>query len=97
MNPQQAYQATFILNTREWADSKEALLAKIKEHIEELGASVGDMKELGRKPFSYVTEKSNPDGLYLQFRLQGPPETPAKLQKRFRLEKTVKRIFTESV
>lgn len=96
MSEERQYHATFILNTRQWEDSNEALLDRIKEQMEALGVTVEKVEKMGQKPFARVTEKSNPDGLYSHFQIKGLPDVPEKIQERFRLEKSVKRILIET-
>ena len=89
------YRATFILDTRNHADSVDDLISSIKELIASVGAQDIDAKSLGAKEFVRVTDRSFPSAQYVQFDFSGAPEVPAQVHERFRLDKSVNRILIQ--
>lgn len=94
---QRNYKATFILDTRNYDQAVETLVGTIKEAITGLGASVGEVRDLGRIDFVRTTDKRHTGDVYIQITFSGAADIPAKLTERFRLEKTVERVLVESV
>lgn len=94
---QRNYQATFILNTRDYDQPIDALVGSIKEALKELGAEPAEALNLGRQEFVRVTDKKHTGDIYIQIAMSAPKDLPSKVQERFRLDKTVKRILVESV
>jgi len=93
---QRPYRATFILDTQNFQGELEELFARYRENIEGLGCAITHFEDLGTKEFQRVTDRRHPSDVYLQIHVQGEPSTPADIHKRFRLDKTVKRIIVES-
>jgi ribosomal protein S6 len=95
--PQQRnYRATFILNTRDYDQPVETLIGTIKESLQGVGATLGEVLNLGRQEFVRVTDKHHTGDVYIQVDLSGSNELPAKVKELFRLDKTVKRVLLES-
>lgn len=89
------YRATFILDTRNHADSVDALIDGIKENITGLGASVETVENLGTKEFVRVTDRNFPSGVFVRIDFESAPSVPGQFQERFRLDKTVNRILIQ--
>jgi len=93
---QRNYRATFILDTRNFDQPIDVLVASITESLKGIGAETGDALNLGRQEFIRVTDKRHTGDVYIQIDLSGPATTPALLQERFRLDKSVKRVLVEN-
>jgi len=93
---QRNYRATIILDTRNYEQPIENLVAFISEAIAGLGATIGQSRNMGRQEFVRVTDKHHTGDVYIQLEFSADASVPGKLQERFRLEKTVKSILDES-
>jgi ribosomal protein S6 len=93
---QRNYRVTFILNTRDYDQPVDALVGTIKDALQGAGATVGEVRNLGRLDFIRVTDKRHTGDVYIQMDFSGAADLPAKITERFRLEKTVKRVLLES-
>ncbi|MBN1404478.1 MAG: 30S ribosomal protein S6 [Opitutales bacterium] len=94
---QRNYRATFILDTRNYEQPIETLVSALTSALTELGATTGDSRNLGRQEFIRVTDKHHTGDVYVQIDLSAPAELPGKVQERFRLDKTVKRVLLETL
>jgi len=92
-----SYRATFILDTRNLQESVDGLIKKIKEAIITLQGQISDDCNIGVKNFARVTDRQFPAGHYIQFEFNGASTLPATLKERFRLDRSVDRIFVESI
>lgn len=90
------YIATIILDTRGYEEPVESLVEKLKDILTELGAKVGETRNLGRKDFIRVTEKGHTGDSYVEFSFEGPASLPSALQEKVRLDRTVKRVMVRS-
>lgn len=90
------YLATFILDTRNYAEPVETLIEKITTTINAVGGEVNSVKNLGQKEFVRVTDRKYPAGIYVQYEMEAPAEVPSALQEKFRLDRTVNRILVQS-
>jgi ribosomal protein S6 len=94
---QRKYRATFILNTREYDQPIETLVGLIKDSIQGVGATVGEVRNLGRQEFVHVTDKRHTGDVYIQIDFACASDVPAKIKEHFRLDKTIKRILLEGI
>jgi len=92
-----SYEATVIFNTRGYEEPVETLFDKIVGILNELGAETGEVDNLGRRDFAYVTNRHHTGDHYIRVPFKGDTEVPARLQERIRLDKTVKRVLVERV
>lgn len=92
-----SYLANFILDTRNYTDPVENLIAHLKEVIGAVEGEVKDVKELGQKEFARVTDRRFPAGIYVQITFDGPASAPEALQERVRLDRTVNRLMVQAV
>lgn len=92
-----SYQATFILDTRNYDQPVETLIEKFKTVIESIEGTVKDVKNMGQHQFTYVVDKKFPMGIYVRVKFDAPGTAPATLQEKFRLDRTVNRILVESI
>jgi small subunit ribosomal protein S6 len=90
------YRAVFILDTRDLQESVDALMQKVKDSITTLQGKVVASENLGMREFSRATDRKFPSGHYLQVDFDGVPALPAAIKERFRLDKSVDRIFIET-
>jgi len=93
---QNNYTATFILDTRNYTDPIETLIDTLKAGIESTGATVGEVENLGQKPFIRVTDRAFPAGIYVKMDFSGPGSSAEALKEKFRLDKTVDRLLIQS-
>lgn len=91
------YRATFILDTRSYQEPVETLIEKIKATLESLGFSITGVKNMGQRDFVRVTDRRFPNGLYVQYELEGPAKASSLVQEKFRLDKTVDRILLQAL
>ena len=54
-------------------------------------------ENLGKKDFARVTDRKFTGGVYVQITFNAPPDGPAHLKERLRLNSSVYRTFVESV
>ncbi|GEM_PF-188898 len=94
-NTLDAYNAIFILDTRDYDKPVESLVEHITTVLSELGATVSDVKNHGRIEFIRVTDRNHPGDTYLEFDFEGPRGISQRLQERLRLDNTVKRVHVE--
>jgi small subunit ribosomal protein S6 len=98
MNPtKRQYQATFILDNRGKEESVEQIIDGVKNEIAAVQGEVSAVENLGRKDFVRVTDKKMTGGTYVQIKFAAPPDGPAQLTERLRLNRSVYRTFVESV
>ena len=93
-----SYQATFILDTREWRESMDQLIDGLKKTIEEVKGTVTKVHSLGMQTFVHAPRKDFTQGHYvcLQFETEDIA-TPRLLQNRVRLNPNVNRVLIETV
>jgi len=90
------YRATLILDLRGVAEPLENVIAKLTAALNSIGAKVIQEVSLGQKDFVRVTDRKNPNGIYLQITFDGPTTAPAAFREKLRLDRTVKRILVQS-
>lgn len=91
------YEATFILDTRNWQKPIEALLEQIKSVIKEMGAEVLEVKDLGLKPLARCPRKDFIEGRYVSIKCKGESDFNRILQERVGLNPNVNRVVVEAV
>lgn len=92
------YRATFILDTRNFQEPVENLIANIKANLtDNVGCGITATKELGQREFARVTDRHFPSAQYVQFEVEAGAKAPAAMQERFRLDRTVNRIVIQSI
>lgn len=90
------YRAIFILDTRDLQESVDALMQKVKDAITALQGKVVASENLGMREFTRATDRKFPAGHYLQVDFDGVPALPVSIKERFRLDRSVNRIFIEN-
>jgi small subunit ribosomal protein S6 len=91
-----SYRATLILDLHNVTDPVETVLARLKDTLTGIGATVTREESLGQKDFVRVTDRKNPNGIYVQITFDGPTTTPAAFREKLRLDRTVKRLLVQS-
>jgi len=94
---QNNYKATFILDLRNTEDDAAKVIADVSEVLGQIGATVGDSRDLGVRDFARAADHRFSQGHYIEIHFSGASEVPALLQEKLRLEKRVNRICIESV
>lgn len=90
------YRATFILDNRGKEDSIEQIIEGVKKDIVAVAGEVSSVETLGRKDFARVTDRNLPGATYVQVAFSAPPQGPAQLKERLRLNNTVYRTFLQT-
>jgi small subunit ribosomal protein S6 len=96
-NSQRTYRATFILDNRGKEDSAESIIDGVKKDIAAVQGEVTAVENLGKRDFVRVTDRKFPSGVYVQVSFTSPPQGPAQLKDRLRLNQSVYRTFVEAV
>ena len=91
------YRATIILDMRGHEESVEKITEKLKATLAAVDATVTADKSLGQKDFIRVTDRKNPNGIYLQIHFDGPSAAPLAFREKLRLDRSIKRIFIQTV
>lgn len=97
MNDLNKYRVTMIYDLRNYAEPVETLIEKMKALLETLGAKVEKTENLGVKDFVRVTDRRLPNAPYAQFEIEAPSSLPVAFREKLRLDRSVKRIFVQSI
>ncbi len=89
------YRASFILDSRGIETPVETQIEHLTSVLESIGSEVGEVENLGRRDFARITEHDHAGDVYLHIHFEGPPTASGDLQERFRLDKSVKRVYVE--
>src|ERR1044071_2192845 len=90
------YRASFILDNRGREESIDQLIEGVKKVIAEVKGEVTSVENVGKKDFTRVTDKKFTGAHYVQINFSGPPDTPAHLREKLRLNNSVYRTFIQS-
>ncbi|MFT4177790.1 MAG: 30S ribosomal protein S6 [Luteolibacter sp.] len=82
------YQGLVVLTTKALEGSVEELVSSVTQTLENEGAKVEKVTELGRREFAYSPRKIT-SGYYVNYNFEGSPETISKIQNRLRLNDNV--------
>ncbi len=91
------YRASFILDNRGKEDSVDQMIEGVKNEIAAVQGEVTGVENLGKKDFVRVIDRKFTGGSYVQVNFSAPPEAPAQLKERLRLNGSVYRTFVQSV
>lgn len=91
------YRLSIILDLRGTDESVDNVLARLKATLKSVDANVLEDKSLGQKDFVRVTDRKNPNGIYIQITFEGPTTAPGAFREKLRLDRTIKRILVQSV
>ena len=82
------YEGLIVLNTKGKEEGADALIAKVKEQMEEEGASVSKVDALGRRKFAYNARHLE-TGYYATFHFEADPASIHPIQARLKLNPDV--------
>ena len=91
------YRATFILDNRGKQETVEQIVEGVKKEIVAVQGDVTAVDSIGRKDFARVTDKKLTGASYVHVNFSAPPEGPAALRERLRLNGSVYRTFVQEV
>jgi small subunit ribosomal protein S6 len=91
------YRATFILDNRGKEDSTESIVESVKKEIAAVQGDVTTVETVGKKDFARVTDRKFTGATYVQISFSAPPDGPANLKERLRLNHNIYRTFVESI
>ncbi len=82
------YQGVIIINAQGKEESVDDMVSKIGQEIEEEGAKLEQIDQLGKREFVYNARHLS-HGFYVNYHFEAEPDTIVKLRKRLSLNKTV--------
>lgn len=91
-----SYRATFILDNRGKEESIDQIVEGVKQVIAAVKGEVTAVESIGKKDFARVTDKRLTGASYVQIDFSGPPDAPAHLRERLRLNNSVYRTIIQS-
>ena len=91
------YRATFILDNRGKEESIDQLIDGVKKEIAAVQGEVTAVDNIGKKDFIRFTDKKFTSANYVHVSFSAPPEAPAQLHERLRLNTNVYRTFIQAV
>ena len=92
---QHKYNSTIILDTRGSEESVDGLIESIKKDVAAVQGKVTSANNDGVRNFARVTNPKFVGSTYVSLTMEGPSTLPAALRERFRLNKTIYRLFVE--
>jgi len=91
------YRATFILDNRGKQETVEQIVEGVKKEIAAVHGDVTAVENIGKKDFARVTDRKFTGASYVHVRFSAPPQGPAQLRERLRLNNSVYRTFVQEV
>jgi small subunit ribosomal protein S6 len=91
------YRATFILDNRGKQETVEQIVDGVKKEIAAVHGDVTAVESIGKKDFARVTDRKFTGASYVHVNFSAPPEAPAQLRERLRLNSSVYRTFVQEV
>jgi len=91
------YRATFILDNRGKQETVEQIVDGVKKEIAAVQGDVTAVESIGKKDFARVTDRKMTSASYVHVNFSAPPEGPAALRERLRLNSSVYRTFVQEV
>jgi small subunit ribosomal protein S6 len=89
------YRATFILDNRGKQETVEQIVDGVKKEIAAIHGDVTGVESIGKRDFARVTDRKFPSATYVHVNFSAPPEGPAQLRERLRLNGSVYRTFVQ--
>lgn len=89
------YKATIVLDTRNYSDSVESLVDKLKDTFVALGSQISDVERIGQRNFERITDKNFQSGIYVRISFEAESTVPELIKDRFALDKTINRMMIE--
>jgi small subunit ribosomal protein S6 len=90
------YTATFLLDTRNYTDSVDTLVAKLRDSIIAVHGEVTKVENHGQRDFQRPPSRNYPNGIFVTFTFTAPLTAPAALREKMRLDPNVNRIMVQS-
>jgi small subunit ribosomal protein S6 len=91
------YRATFILDNRGKQETVDQIVDGVKKEIAAIHGDVTAVENIGKKDFARVTDRKFTGAAYVHVNFSSPPEGPAQLRERLRLNGSVYRTFVQEV
>jgi small subunit ribosomal protein S6 len=91
------YRATFILDNRGKQETVDQIVDGVKKEIAAIQGDVTAVDNIGKKDFARVTDRKFTGAAYVHVNFSAPPEGPAQLRERLRLNGSVYRTFIQDV
>jgi len=87
------YEGLIVLNVKGADTGVEELISAVTKELEEEGAKVGEVKQLGRRKFAYPVRNTKSGNLesghYVNYSFQADPSAVAKITARLKLNASV--------
>ena len=99
MNPptKRNYRATFILDNRGRQETIEQIVDGVKKEIVAVQGEVTGVETLGKRDFARVTDRKFTGAAYVHVAFSAPPDAPAHLRERLRLNSSVYRTYIQKL
>ena len=91
------YRATFILDNRGKQETVEQIVEGVKKEIAAVHGDVTAVESIGKRDFARVTDRKFTGASYVHVNFSAPPQGPAQLRERLRLNGSVYRTFVQEV
>ena len=91
------YRATFILDNRGKQETVDQIVDGVKKEIVAIHGDVTGVENIGKKDFARVTDRKMTGAAYVHVNFSAPPDGPAHLRERLRLNSSVYRTFVQEV
>ncbi|HXP60299.1 MAG TPA: 30S ribosomal protein S6 [Dongiaceae bacterium] len=91
------YRATFILDNRGKQETVDQIVDGVKKEISAIHGDVTGVENIGKRDFARVTDRKFTGAAYVHVNFSAPPEAPAQLRERLRLNGSVYRTFVQEV
>jgi small subunit ribosomal protein S6 len=91
------YRATFILDNRGKQETVDQIIDGVKKEIAAVHGDVTGVDNIGKRDFARVTDRKFTGASYVHISFSAPPEGPAQLRERLRLNGSVYRTFVQEV
>ena len=91
------YRATYILDNRGKQETVDQIVDGVKKEIAAIQGDVTAVDNIGKKDFARVTDKKLTGAAYVHIAFSAPPQGPAQLRERLRLNGSVYRTFVQEV
>ena len=91
------YRATFILDNRGKQETVDQIVEGVKKEILAVQGEVTAVENIGKRDFARVTDRKLTGAAYVHVNFSAPPQAPAQLRERLRLNGSVYRTFVQEV
>jgi len=82
------YEGIIVLNTKGKEDGVDAMVSTVSSELEDEGASLEQVEQLGRRKFAYNARHLEA-GFYVNFTFQAEPEAITKIRNRLKLNNDI--------